>query len=487
MSSPPLLQVRNLAKSFPGAVALDRVNLDIEAGKVHAVMGENGAGKSTLMKLLAGLLQPDAGEILFDGQRVRIKDPHHALRRGIAMIHQELLPFPELTVAANIGMGREATRGFPGWLDRAAMNREAAALLARLGVALEPTRRMGDLSVAEMQTVEIAKALAHDARVIIMDEPTSAISGREVDALFAVVRDLTTRGVAVIYISHKLGEIFRIADTVSVLRDGRHVATVPASDLDERRLIAMMVGRELARRMPGDILLEACGLTKDGVFRDIGLCLRRGEVVGLAGLMGAGRSGVIEALAGLAPAAAGEVRVTGRAVRLSSPAAALAAGIARVGEDRKRDGFVPGMSVQENITLAAPLGWRIDHRAEAALADGQIRAFGIKTADRRQAVGELSGGNQQKVVIAKALLTKPDVLLLDEPTRGIDIGAKAEVHALIDRLARSGMAILMASSELPELLGLSDRLLVMREGELTAELDPRRVSQEEIMKHAMPA
>jgi inositol transport system ATP-binding protein len=493
MPSPPLLQVRMLAKSFPGVVALDSVSLEVEAGKVHAVMGENGAGKSTLMNLLAGLLRPDAGEILLDGRPLRLRDPHDALRRGIAMIHQELLPFPDLTVAANIGMGREPVRrGIPGWIDHAALRREAAGLLARLGVAIAPDRRMGGLSVAEMQTVEIAKALAHEARVIIMDEPTSAISGREVEALFGVVRDLTARGVAVIYISHKMDEIFRIADTITVLRDGRHVATAPARELDERRLIALMVGREIAAtagapRQPGGPLLELRGLSRRGAFRGIGLTLRRGEVLGLAGLMGAGRSALVNAIAGLEPATAGEALVRGRPVRLASPAAALAAGIALVGEDRKRHGFVPRMSVQHNLTLAALRRRWIDHRAEAATADAQMRALGIKAAHRGQAVGELSGGNQQKVVIAKALLSEPEILLLDEPTRGIDIGAKAEVHAIVDRLARDGMAILLVSSELPELLALSDRLLVMREGTLAAELDPRRTSQEEIMEHAMPA
>ena len=493
MNQTPILQVRNVSKSFPGVNALDGVSLDIVPGRVHALMGENGAGKSTLMKILIGLYAPDSGEMLHGGRAIRIRSPHDALRRGIAMIHQELLPFRDLTVAENIGMGREPTRWFPGWLDRPAMQREAARLLGRLGAAIDPGRRMRDLSVAEMQAVEIAKALAHNAGVIIMDEPTSAISGREVEALFAVIRDLRQRGVAVVYISHKMDEIFRIADTITVLRDGWHIATRPAGELDEAALIGlMMVGRELPTRPAGrggsvgEVVLEVRGLARPGRFRDVSFSLRRGEVLGLAGLMGAGRTEVANAIYGMPPAAGGEILVAGRPVRITSPAAAIAAGIALVSEDRKEHGFVPRMSVKHNITLAGIRSWLIDHRAENRIADEQIRALGIRTSGRNQAVEELSGGNQQKVVIARALLTGPDILILDEPTRGIDIGAKAEVHAIIDQLARAGKAILLVSSELPELLSLSDRLLVMREGELAGELDPRRASQEQIMRLAMP-
>ena len=471
--------------------ALDDVRLDVESGQVHALMGENGAGKSTLMKILGGLHLPDSGEIRFKGQQIRLRSPHAALRLGISMIHQELLPFRDLTVAANIGMGREATRWFPGWLDHAAMNHEATGLLARLNVPIEPTRRMGDLSVAEMQTVEIVKALAHEASVIIMDEPSTALSEREVAALFAVIRELKQRGVAVIYISHKMDEIFRIADTISVLRDGRHVATRAATELNERELIRLMVGREPPQRVaepgePGATWLDVRGLTQPGRFHNVSFTLRRGEILGVGGLMGAGRTELVNAICGLAAAPAGEIRVAGKRVRIASPADALKAGIALVSEDRKQFGFVPRMSVQQNLTLSSMRTRLIDSRSEAAVADAQIRKFSIKVADRNQPAINLSGGNQQKVVIAKALLTQPDILVLDEPTRGIDVGAKAEIHALISRLARSGTAILLVSSELPELLALSDRLLVMRQGALTAELDPLHTSQEEIMSFAMP-
>jgi inositol transport system ATP-binding protein len=491
MNSDPILQVQHLSKSFPGVRALVEVGFAVKRGEIHAVMGENGAGKSTLMKILIGLLRPDAGEIRFKGQAVRLKNPHGALRLGIAMIHQELLPFRHLTVAENIGMGRELTRWFPGWLDYPAMNREATQLLERLGVPLAPNRKMHELSVAEMQAVEIAKALAHQAEVIIMDEPTSAISGREVEALFKVIRDLQQRGVAIIYISHRIAEVFRIADTITVLRDGRQVTTQPARELDEQRLIALMVGRELlppltARGQSGEPVLEIRNLSKPGKFRDVSFRLHRGEILGLAGLMGAGRTDLVQAIYGLAPAASGEIAIQGKSLRLKTPAAAIAAGIALVNEDRRQFGFVPRMSVKHNLTLASLRTWLIDHHAENQLADEQIQAFSIKTSSHNQLVVNLSGGNQQKIVIAKALLTHPDILLLDEPTRGIDIGAKSEIYALITRLARAGLAILLVSSELTELLSLSDRLLVMRQGKLTASLNPHQTTPEEIMRYAMP-
>lgn len=492
MTGDPILQVRNLCKSFPGVQALTDVSLAVAPGTVHAVMGENGAGKSTLMKILIGLEAADTGEILLHGRPLRSRNPHDALRRGIAMIHQELLPFRNLSVAENIGMGREPTRWFPGWIDQPALARDATQVLDRLGCALAPARKMADLSVAEMQTVEIAKALAHDAGLIIMDEPTSAISAREVDALFAIIRDLKQRGVTVIYISHKMDEIFRIADTISVLRDGRHIATRPSSELDEQSLIALMVGRELApasakRRRRGAPALDVHRLTKPGKFRDVSFTLHRGEIVGLAGLMGAGRTDLVSAIYGLAPATSGEIRIHGRNIRISNPAAAIAAGIALVSEDRKEFGLVLQMSVRHNLTLASLRDRWIDQRTETAVADEQIRAFAIKVTDPNQPVNTLSGGNQQKVVLAKALLTEPDILILDEPTRGIDIGAKTEIYELIKRLAGAGKAILLVSSELPELLLLSDRLLVMREGAITAQLDTHLTTQEEILKFAMPA
>ena len=496
MATQLVLQVRNLSKSFPGVRALDDVSLDIEAGKVHAVTGENGAGKSTLMRILAGLQTPDSGEILFQGHPIRIRNPHEALRMGIAMIHQELLPFRDLTVAENIWMGREPTRRLPGWLDRSAMHREARLLLDRLGVRLSPGTRMRELGVAETQTVEIAKALACRASVIIMDEPSSALSEREVGALFEVIGDLKRRGVAVIYISHKMDEIFRVSDVVTVLRDGRHVATAQTAEVDQNRLIALMVGRPLDAAPPprrldrSDIVLEVRDLTNPGRFRQVSFAVRRGEILGIAGLMGAGRTSLVSAIAGLTPAAAGDIRVGGRIARIRTPRDAIANGIAFVSEDRKEYGLVPTMSVKHNITLAGLSrccrGWFLDKRAETRIAGNQMCAFSIRASSQNRNVPFLSGGNQQKVVIAKALLTEPSILILDEPTRGIDIGAKTEIYAMITRLAGEGRAILMVSSEMVEILSLSDRILVMREGAITAELSRAQATQEGIMKWAVP-
>jgi ABC-type sugar transport system ATPase subunit len=492
-----LLQVRNLSKYFPGVKALADVRLEVEAGAVHALMGENGAGKSTLMRILAGLDQPDAGEIRFRGRAVRLRHPHDALRMGISMIHQELLPFPELSVAENIFMGQEPVRGWLGWIDKPALNRAARRLLDSLGVPLSPPRLMKELSVAEMQTVEIAKALSHRAAAIIMDEPTSAISEREVEALFRIIRELKSRGVAVIFISHKMSEVFRIADRVTILRDGRYVASHPIQELTQEKLIRLMVGRDLGTVSPrppnpgGPVVLEVRGFSRAGHFHNVDLELRQGEILGLAGLMGAGRTGLARALFGLDRVDRGEIRIRGRLARITSPRQAIALGLIMVGEDRKLDGLVLNLSVQQNLTLSSLAkccrGGFIDHRQEAAVADDQIGAFGIKTPHRTLPVRLLSGGNQQKVVIAKTLLTDPSILILDEPTRGIDVGAKAEVYAIITRLAREGKAILMVSSELPEILSLSDRILVMHQGVITARLEPRHTSQEEILKYAMPA
>ena len=497
MESDLILQVRNLSKSFPGVKALDDVSLDVERGRVHAVTGENGAGKSTLMKVLIGVHAPASGQILFKGRSIRLRNPHDALRMGISMIHQELLPFRDLTVAENIWMGQEPTRWLPGWLDKPAMNRGARRLLERLGVRLSPVTKMRELGVAETQTVEIAKALACRAEVIIMDEPSSALSGREVEALFDVIRELKRRGVAVLYISHKMDEIFRVSDTITVLRDGCHVATMGTGEMDENRLIALMVGRPLDATPPpaaanrGDVVLEVRELTKAGAFRGVSFALRRGEILGLAGLLGAGRTSLVSAISGLTPAEAGEIRVGGRVARIRTPGDAIAHGIAIVSEDRKQYGLVPTMSVKHNITLASLAkccrGWFLDKRAENRIAGEQIRAFSIKVPSLDRRVTFLSGGNQQKVVIAKALLADPAILLLDEPTRGIDIGAKAEIYAMMRRLARDGKAILMVSSEMAEVLSLSDRILVMREGRISAELSPENATQEEIMKWAMPS
>jgi inositol transport system ATP-binding protein len=476
-----VLRVEAVSKSYRGIRAVDGVDLTVLPGAVHAVTGENGAGKSTLMRMIAGLERPDSGTIHFSG-------------RAIAMIHQELQVFPDLSVAENIFMGQEPGRF--GWIDRGARDRETRTLLAQLGLELDPRRPMRELTVAEQQSVEIAKALQREADLIIMDEPTSALSDRECERLFAMIGDWKRRGAAVLYISHRMPEIFRLADTVTVMRDGRHIATKPAADLDEAQLIALMVGRALDHsivRMPapaGDVILEVRELGRRPHFRGISFSLRRGEVLGLAGLMGAGRTDVAAAVYGLDPATEGEIHVRGHAARIGSPASAMACGIAMVTEDRKKFGFVPNLSVKENVTLSCleryGRGPLIDGRAEAAAADEQIARFGVRSAGRDQAVKDLSGGNQQKVALARALLADPEILILDEPTRGIDVGAKAEIYAIIDGLARQGKAILLISSEMNEILGLSDRILVMREGAAVRELSKAEANSEDILRLAMP-
>jgi inositol transport system ATP-binding protein len=478
----PLLEVTNVSKAFWGIPALQDVSLSVQAGEIRAVTGENGAGKSTLMKLIAGQEHPDTGTIRFRG-------------RAIAMIHQELLPFSELSVSENIFMGQEPVHWLPGWVDRGARDRQAADLLAQLGMAVDPRCRMGDLSVAEKQSVEIAKALARQADLLIMDEPTSALSERESEHLFRMILELKSRGVAILYISHRMPEIFRLADSITVMRDGRHVTTRPAAEVEEGGLIALMVGRTLdpaARRQPatlGEVVLEVRALGRPPRFRDISFVLRRGEIVGLAGLMGAGRTDVATAIFGLEPATQGTIHINGRTVSIGAPSTALANGIAMVTEDRREFGFIPAMSIRANLTLSSLgrvcTGPFILRSAEAALADRQIREFDVRAAGAEQAVQFLSGGNQQKVALARALLTEPDVLILDEPTRGIDVGAKAEIYALIARLAAAGKAILLISSEMNELLTLSDRVLVMRAGTLVGEVMPGAATPEEILRQAM--
>ncbi len=493
----PILRLDSVSKTFPGVRALDSVQFDVRPGEVHALLGENGAGKSTLIKIMSGVHEPDGGTVELDGKPVRLGRPQDAQRAGIATIYQELLLFPELTVAENIFAGHAPRRRWGG-IDWSLMRPRAREILASLDIHdLDVDRTVGALSVGNRQRVEIAKALSQNARVLIMDEPTAALTEADVERLFAIVRLLKARGVGIVYISHRLVEVFELADRVTVLRDGRHVGTREVAETREDELITMMVGRALDALFPktaaeiGPPVLEVRGLSGRPQLRDIDLTLHRGEIVGLAGLVGAGRSELAQALFGITPPDAGEILLDGRPVRIAGPRDAIRLGIAYVPEDRGQQGLVRPMRIRENASLAVlrrlAKGGFIDFPAEAELARSIIRQFGVRASGIEQAVGKLSGGNQQKVVLGKWLATKPRVLIMDEPTRGIDVGAKAEIHRLMSELAGQGLAILMISSELPEILGMSDRVLVMRQGRLVAEFPRARASQEAIagaMMHA---
>jgi ribose transport system ATP-binding protein len=497
-----MLEIRAVSKSFPGVRALHAVSFTVEHGEVHALVGENGAGKSTLMKILSGAYTDFQGDLMLDGQPLVLGGPRDAQLRGIATIYQELNLIPELTVAENIVLGREP-RTATGLLDVARMDDEARGLLDRLNLAIPPNRPVKWLRVGEQQLVEVAKALSLDARLLILDEPTSALSQAEIERLFAVIAALKAHGVTMIYISHKFDEIFRIADRVTVLRDGELVGTLPIAEADQPTLIRMMVGRDLSDLFPKSaapigaeaLRVENLHLAPEGEragrsLHDISFQVQRGEIVGIAGLMGAGRTELLEAVYGVYPErrVRGTVAVDGQPRRIASPRDAIRAGLAFVTEDRKTQSLILISSVAHNLTLAALnrfLRLNILRRREEDVAvQDSIEKLRIKTPSAGVAVDKLSGGNQQKVALAKCLLTRPRVLLLDEPTRGIDIGAKVEIYGLISRLAQDGAAIVMASSELPELLAMCDRILVLCEGELTAELTRAEATQERIMEAA---
>ncbi|TDB60420.1 sugar ABC transporter ATP-binding protein [Arundinibacter roseus] len=499
MSAPQtyILQVSNLHKSFGGIKALDGVQLSLQRGEVLALMGENGAGKSTLMKILIGLESADSGEILFEGKPLKSSNVKQTLDRGISMIHQEILMVPELTVAENIFLGRETTRWLPGWVDDRHMYHQTDLLLAELGLTLSARTKMKYLSVAERQMVEIAKAISNNARIIIMDEPTSALSDKEVTTLFRIIRDLKAQGVAIIYISHKMEEIAQVADTITVLRDGRYIATKPAAELDKESLIALMVGRQIDQLFPeattqkGETVLSVRNLSRAGAFSDISFDIRAGEVLGLAGLMGAGRTEVARVIYGLDAATAGEIFLKGQKVAVHSPQDAIRHGIGYLSEDRKALGCIPGMSVQHTLTLSslarfATWGF-IEATNEQETARRTVSELHVKTSGLDQGVMQLSGGNQQKVVLGKVLLANPDVVMFDEPTRGIDIGAKHEIYKLIRQLTARGIAVLLISSELPEIIGLCDRVLVLSQGRQTALLSGQEANPERIMQYAVPA
>ena len=499
----PVLEMRGISKTFPGVRALSDVSMDLRAGEIHALMGENGAGKSTLMKILAGAYQADAGgAILIDGRPVGIDGPLAARRHGISIIYQELSLAPNLTVAENMLLGREHRRG--AFVDRGSMSEACQAVLRRLGVAFGPRTRVADLSMAERQLVEIARALLAHSRILVMDEPTTSLSSREAEALFALVRQLRAEGLSVVYISHRMAEVYELADRVTVLRDGALVGTLEREEITAERLVRMMVGRDLssfytkdhdAHGGRGPVRLSVRGVGDGRRVRQCSFDLHAGEVLGLAGLVGAGRTELARLIYGADPRGAGAILLDGQPVDIRRPEDAIEAGLVYLTEDRKQLGLFLDLTVRENVNLAVlgrdALAGGILNRAKAReRAAGAIRALGIRVAGDGVPVGSLSGGNQQKVLLSRLLETEPRVLILDEPTRGVDIGAKSEIYRLIDRLARRGVGVMVISSELPEIVGICDRVLVMREGTIAGEVGGsagRPITQEAVVAIATGA
>lgn len=489
-----LLSLDGISKSFSGVTVLDGIDLTVPAGSITALVGENGAGKSTMMKIISGIYARDAGQMRLRGREVTFTSPKQAMDAGIAIIHQELNLLPELTVAQNIFLGREPLNRC-GLIDRRAMNAAAKALLDKLCPDIAPTRRLGGLSIARQQMVEIAKALAVDADVIILDEPTDALTDAEAETLFAVMNELKAQGKGLVFISHRLGEVFRMCDRIAVLRDGNMVHRGPTAEIDEATLIRHMVGRELSEQYPyaavapGPVRLKVDALQAIGVEK-VTFAARAGEVIGFAGLMGAGRTELAKALFGANPARGGRIEIDGVERRIRKPADGVKAGIGYVTEDRKAEGLVQMHGVRPNMVLTGlgkfttALG-TIDRRAEAVTVRDFIKKFGIKTDHMDKQVSLLSGGNQQKVTIAKALIPDPEIVILDEPTRGVDVGAKREIYAAIQALKEQGLCILLMSSDIPELLGISDRILVMAQGRITGELGRNDANQEAIMRAAV--
>ncbi|MET7725547.1 sugar ABC transporter ATP-binding protein [Streptomyces mirabilis] len=491
-----LLRIEGIRKTFPGVVALDSVDFDLRRGEVHVLLGENGAGKSTLIKMLSGAYQPDSGRVLVDGEEVRVHGAQDSERLGIATIYQEFNLVPDLTVAENIFLGRQPRRY--GLIDRKRMEAEAAELLERVGVSVSPRARVRELGIARLQMVEIAKALSLNARVLIMDEPTAVLTSEEVEKLFSIVRRLREDGVGIVFITHHLEEIAALGDRVTVIRDGKSVGQVPASTTEDE-LVRLMVGRSIEQQYPrvraavddgsGTALLTVEGLTRDGVFHDVSFEVRAGEVVGIAGLVGAGRTEVVRAVFGADPYDKGTVKVAGSALRRHDVNASMAAGIGLIPEDRKGQGLLLDASVEENLGLvtmrAATHGGLVDLKGQRAAAARIAEQLGVRMAGLGQHVRTLSGGNQQKVVIGKWLLADTKVLILDEPTRGIDVGAKVEIYQLVNELTAAGAAVLMISSDLPEVLGMSDRVLVMAQGRIAGELSADEATQDSVMALAV--
>ena len=492
-----VLELNNIGKSFSKIPVLNRVTLQIKAGEVHAVVGENGAGKSTLMKILMGIYAADEGEILVNGEKVTIQSPKDAISYGISMIHQELNPVLDMEVAENIFLGREIREFKMGGLsvvNLAEQRRQTQDLFNKIGIQIDPRALMRNLSVAQIQLVEIVKAISLSSKVIIMDEPTSAITQKEVKTLFDQIDQLRKQNVAIIYISHKMDEIFRIADRITVLRDGNHIGTFNSSEIDHEQLIKMMVGREIKEFIPktsatiGDVVLEVDHLSRPNEFQDISFKLHAGEILGIAGLVGAGRSELAECIFGITHPAFGQVFINGTKVNIRHPQDAIRNKMALITEDRKFTGLNLLFSVKNNISIVGLMNLShfgiINDRRECEASDESINNLKIKTSSRNTLLSSLSGGNQQKVVLAKWLLTTPDIIILDEPTRGIDVGAKRDIYLLMGEMVKAGKALIMISSEIPEIMGLSDRIIVLAAGRMTGELHRSEFTQETIMRYA---
>lgn len=494
-----LLEMHEIVKEFPGVKALDHVSLKVRSGSVHALMGENGAGKSTLMKCLFGIYKPDAGEIFLNGSKVEIPNSKAALDQGISMIHQELHPVPHRNVMENLWLGRFPVKGFGPFqfVDEQKMRQDTLQLFNDLQIAIDPDVLVGKLSVSKVQSIEIAKAVSFNAKVIVMDEPTSSLTGNEVEQLFTIIRDLKKRGVAIIYISHKMEEILEISDEVTVMRDGKLIGTWPAAELTTDLIISRMVGRDLTQRfpdrsnLPGEVVFEVENLTSAFAksFKNVSFALRQGEVLGIGGLVGAQRTELIEALFGLRAVSSGRFILKGEEVKIRSPIDAKKHKIALLTEERRATGIFPVLSVLENTAVAKQAAYEtpwflLDEKRRVADTEQNIQKLRVKTPSIRTLMKNLSGGNQQKVLLSRWLLTEPEILLLDEPTRGIDVGAKFEIYTIIAELAKQGKSIIMISSEMPELLGMSDRIMVMCEGRVTGIVEGSRATEEEIMRLA---
>ncbi|GLR58006.1 sugar ABC transporter ATP-binding protein [Rhizobium leguminosarum] len=489
-----LLSAEGVRKEFPGVVALDDVQFRLKRASVHALMGENGAGKSTLMKILAGIYTPDKGDIRLKGIEIQLKSPLDALENGIAMIHQELNLMPFMTVAENIWIRREPKNRL-GFIDHGVMHRMTEELFTRLNIAIDPDIEVRFLSVANRQMVEIAKAVSYNSDVLIMDEPTSALTEREVEHLFRIIRDLRAQGIGIVYITHKMNELFEIADEFSVFRDGRYIGTHASTDVTRDDIIRMMVGREITQMFPkeevpiGEVMLSVKDLCLNGVFKNVSFEVRAGEILGVAGLVGSGRSNVAETLFGVTPASSGSIELYGKPVTISSPTEAIRNRMAFLTEDRKDTGCLLILDILENMQIAVlqdryVKGGFVQQGAVEATCEDMAKKLRVKTPNLYERVENLSGGNQQKVLIGRWLLTNPRILILDEPTRGIDVGAKAEIHRLVVEMARNGVAVVMISSEMPEVLGMSDRIMVMHEGRVTGFLNRDEATQIKVMELA---